>query len=127
MDVTGENDDGAPRDGAAAGGPRLRVVQGPVAGDEPPPPVRLWREWKGPTVADLLRDEFAARLPGVVRTACRHIERGDLRAAEQALPGEFARVLAGPRRVRGSRRLAVALVALAAVAAAAALAKWVGA
>jgi hypothetical protein len=98
-----------------------------VAGAEPPPPVHLWREFKGPTVADLLRDEFVARLPGRARAALRHVERGDWRAAERALPGEFAPVLPGPRRARGARRLVVALVAVAAVAAAIALAAWIGA
>lgn len=86
------------------------------------------REWKGPTVADLLRDEFAARLPGEVRSALRHLEAGDLAAAEARLPGEFAAILPGPasrRRRRSARALSVAfVVALVAVAAAFSRGGW---
>jgi hypothetical protein len=89
-----EREDG---DGADRGGtkPRLRAVDGPVHGSVPPPAVRLVREFKGLTVADLLRDELVERLPGQVRSALHHAERGDWRAAEQALPGEFAPLLVG--------------------------------
>lgn len=110
------------------GGAGLRPVRGAPGGAEPPPPVRLVREWKGPTVADLLRDEFAARLPGEVRSALRHLEAGDLAAAEARLPGEFAAILPGPasrRRRRSTRALLGGIVvALAAVAAAWARGGW---
>lgn len=78
-------------------------------------------------MADLLRDEYVARLPGQVRSALHHLERADLRAAEQALPGEFAPLLPGPAPSRTARRLAAAAVVIAAVLAAIALAAWMGA
>ena len=102
---------------------KLRAVDA-VAGDEPPPAVRLVREFKGLTVADLLRDELAARLPGQVRSALRHIERADFAAAERALPGEFAPVLRGPGHFRRERRLWFAFVGLAAVLTAMVIAAW---
>ncbi len=82
-----------------------------------PPTVRLVREFKGLTVADLLRDEIVERLPGQARHVLRQIERGDLAAAERALPGEFAPVLAGPAPKRARRWVLIAVVGLAAVAA----------
>jgi len=86
----------------------LRVVSGPMRppeGDLGPPAVRLRREFKGLTVADMYREEIVARLPGQARSALRHIERGELAAAERALPGHFATVLEGPggRRRRRAR------------------------
>lgn len=109
-------------DGAAGHGAGLRAVRGAAGPATPPPPVRLLREWKGPTVADLLRDEFAARLPGEVRSALLHIESGDLAAADAQLPGGFAPILPGPsaRRRPSRRRLVVVAAALALAAAAAA-------
>jgi hypothetical protein len=91
-------------------GPRLVRVAGPPGPRpaEPPPAVRLVREYKGLTVADLLRDEILDRLPGQARAALHHLQRGDLAAAERALPGEFAEVLRGPgagRRLALSRLL----------------------
>lgn len=115
--MTGEPDEPDPADGSGAtAGSRLRAVQGPLgAAPEPPPEVRLRREFKGLTVADLGRDEILARLPGQVRSALRHIERGELDAAERALPGHFAKVLAGPRPARPQRWLAAGIVTLLAV------------
>lgn len=86
------------------------------------PPVKLVREFKGPTVADLLRDEYVARLPGRVWSALRHIEDGDFAAADAALPGQFAPILAGPgERLRTRRRrLGWLLAAVGALAVAAA-------
>lgn len=125
--VTGDHDEPATPEDDRPGAGRLRAVRGPVVGHEPPPRIRLCREWKGPTVADLLRDEYVARLPGQVRSALHHLERADLRAAEQALPGEFAPLLPGPAPSRTARRLAAAAVVIAAVLAAFALAAWMGA
>ena len=122
--MTGDRESGADDPGSDGGTHRLRAVA-PVAGDEPPPAVRLVREFKGLTVADLLRDELAARLPGQVRSALRHIERADFAAAERALPGEFAPVLRGPGHVRRLRRLWFAVVGLAAVLTAMAIAAWI--
>lgn len=111
-------------DGATGASPsRLHAVSGPAAAADPAPAPRLWREWKGLTVADLLRTEIAERLPGQVRSALHHLQRGDLRAAEAALPGEFAKVLPGPGRRRAARARRLGALA-AAVAAAAALAAW---
>ena len=94
---------------------RLRRVDGPLDGSVARPSVRLVREWKGLTVADLLRDEILQRLPGQARAVQRHIERGDYAAAERELPGDVARLLPWPGRERARGRLLVALVALAAV------------
>lgn len=121
-----EEDDAAPPAAAGNGPPRLRAVQGPLAGHEPPPPIHLWREFKGLTVSDLMRDDLVARLPGQVRTALHHLERGDLRAADAALPGEFAPVLPGPGHRRPARWLALTIVGLLAVAAALGLIAWLG-
>ncbi len=120
------NDDDARRDGELAGRGRLRAVRGPLAAPEPPPAVRLVREWKGPTVDDLLRDEYVERLPGAVHSALRHLERGDLAAADRALPGRFPPILAGPGHARDRRR-AVLLLAIVAALAAIAFASWLGA
>ncbi len=85
---------------------------------EPAPTVRLRREFKGLTVAELHNGEIATYLPGQVRSALNHIERGELDAAERALPGQFANVLAGPgHRRRNHQRFRAALAGLAVVAA----------
>ncbi len=123
------NDRGDEQTGdATRRGAGLRAVVGAAGPVTPPPPVRLLREWKGPTVADLLRDEFAARLPGEVRSALQHIEAGDLAAADAELPGGFAPILPGPSaRRRPPRRRAfvvAAALALAALAAAAIRGGW---
>jgi hypothetical protein len=110
------DDDEAARSPAAGSGRRLCAVRGPLAAPEPPPPVRLVREWKGPTVADLLCDDVAERLPGRVQSAVAAIERGDLAAAERALPGEFPPVLVGPGHARAARRRIAHAVACAALA-----------
>jgi hypothetical protein len=105
----------------------LRVVSGPVMLVEEPeraPPVRLRREFKGLTVADLHRDEVASRLPGQVRSALNDIERGDFDAAERALPGEFVSVLAGPGYHRRYRWREFAIVAVLAVLTGSAIASW---
>ena len=115
--VTGEPDEpDQPHASGATTGPRMRAVQGPLGGGgEPPPEVRLRREFKGLTVADLGRDEILARLPGQVRSALRHIERGELDAAERALPGHFAKEVPGPLPARPRRRLAALIVSVLAV------------
>lgn len=115
--MIGDDDDPVGGTGAAGQGgslPHLRRVAGPLGPAEPPPAVRLCREWKGLTVADLLRDEIVERLPGHVRSAARHIERGDLAAADRMLD-QVAPVLQGPGHRRRERRGLVALVVLAAV------------
>lgn len=126
--MTGEKDEtettGAP-DGKEPS--HLRVVSGPVVRDgapEQPPAIRLRREFKGLTVADLHREEIARRLPGQARSALEHIESGDLDAAERALPGHFARVLQGPGHRRRHRYRTFAVVAVLAVLSGAALATW---
>jgi len=87
--------------------------------------VILRREFKGLTVADLLQHETAARLPGRARSALHHLLRGDLRAAESALPGEFTPVLQGPGHHRHARGpLVLWLTALAIGAAALAASQW---
>lgn len=106
----------------------LRALDGLRATGEPLPPVRLVREYKGPTLGDLTRQEFVARLPGQVRSALAHIDNGDLVAAERALPGRIATVHAGPGHRRRSRRglwIAAGIALLVAIAAL--LSEWLGA
>ncbi|MEO6594229.1 MAG: hypothetical protein ABIP94_05705 [Planctomycetota bacterium] len=133
--VTGDGDDGdgdaqhggtfgAPRDASAAG-QKLRRVEGPMGDPEPPTTLRLRREFKGLTVADLLRDEIVERLPGQVRSALRSVQAGDFAAAERALPGEFATVLPGPGHRRGERRRSVLLLMLVAALAAMLASAWI--
>jgi hypothetical protein len=100
------SDDGDPTEAADADAdrpgapPRLCRVDGPVDAAATRPAVRLRREFKGLTVADLARDEIVDRLPGRVRSALHRIECGDLAGADAALPGEFAPIVAGPGSVR---------------------------
>ena len=130
MTTEEEEQRGRPEGGAEEGAqapPRLRAVRGPLAteaGPEAPPPVRLRREFKGLTVADLLRDEVVESLPGQVRSALAHIERGDLAAAERALPGHFATVLEGPGHRRPRRVGWFVAVGVAAVVVGALLTRW---
>jgi hypothetical protein len=91
-------------DGMATSRPQLQRVAGPIDGTAPPLRVTLRREFKGLTVADLLHHEIAERLPGRARSALQHLQRGDLRSAEQALPGEWAPLLQGPGHARRARR-----------------------
>jgi len=118
--VTGEQDEPLQPDDAGAKAPsRLRVVHGPMPTTTDvgaPPPVRLRREFKGLTVADLHREDVARRLPGQVRSALAHLENGDVAAAEQALPGQFGRVLQGPGHRRRKRYGWLAVAGFAAVA-----------
>lgn len=110
--------DGQGRD-ASGSTPRLQVVEGPLGAREPAPTVRLHREFKGLTVADLLHGHTAERLPGQVRTALHHVQRGAFDLAEQALPGTFDNVLPGPghrARRRRVRRVVVAVLLLVAAA-----------
>lgn len=93
-------------------------------GGSAPPRVRLVREFKGLTVADLLRDEIVDRLPGQVRSVLHHVERGDFATAERMLPGDFAPVLPGPTPKRSAHRLWIALALVGAVVTAAALTYW---
>jgi len=120
-DSTAVTGDGDEQDAASAphanGGhrPPLRAVDGPLGPAEPPRATRLRREFKGLTVADLHCADLVERLPGRVRTALRHLQRGDLAAADRVLPGEFAPVLAGPwqqRRRRQQRALVIVLLVL---------------
>lgn len=95
-----------PADANGSARPGLRLVDGQATGVPPArPPVMLRREFKGLTVADMLRDEIVDKLPGQARSALRHIEHGDYAAAERALPGHFAPVYAGPWQQRSRRRL----------------------
>jgi len=142
MAVTGDdnNEDlegDPPRESGASEVPNrttLRRVDGPIDGSaEVPgsaPAVNLLREYKGLTVADLLRDEIVDRLPGQVRTAVHHLQQGDYAAAERALPGEFtvgesAPMLRGPgSERRTSHRLVFWLVTTAALVAGTLASYW---
>lgn len=94
--------------------PRLRRLPGGGAhGTDPTPPVRLHREFKGLTVADLVRIELVEQLPGTVHKAMRELQRGDVAAAEATLPGAFAPLLDGPGRARRRwRRIRLGLLLL---------------
>lgn len=91
---------------------------------EPVPEIRVRREFKGLTVADLHREEIASRLPGQVRSALHHLEDGNVPAAEQAMPGQFANVLAGPGHRRRHRWRVLLIVGIVAVATGSAIASW---
>jgi hypothetical protein len=117
-------DDG-PGDGRDGDSPPSQGVDTTVRPDlDPPPQVRLRREYKGPTVRDLVADRgLDEQLPGRVRSALEHLQRGDLAAAEAALPGHFGAVLEGPaRRQRRRRRQLVRWITVAVLASAAATA-----
>ncbi|MBL8754964.1 MAG: hypothetical protein JNK15_16790 [Planctomycetes bacterium] len=112
--MTGEHEDSATGGDGTAPPRRLQAVRGPMAAaPEPPPRVKLVREWKGLTVADLLRDEIVERLPGQVRSALQHIDRGDYMAADRALPGDSSPILAGPGHRSEQRWLWVFLIGVA--------------
>ena len=129
--VTGDGEEprsGAPGrgvgDGKGPSRPVLQRVGGPLGRPEPPPDVHLHREFKGLTVADLLRHEVVDRLPGQVRSALHHLQRGDLQAAERAMPGEFAPILPGPGHRRAERLAMVFWLSILAVVTAAVAAAW---
>jgi hypothetical protein len=126
--VTAEDDEReGQHDSLGKASSRLRVVSGPLLRGgvhEPVPAIRLRREFKGLTVADLHRDEIVRLLPGQVRSALNHIERGELDAAERALHGQFATVLAGPGYRRRYRFGAFGILAVLAVAIGGAIATW---
>lgn len=102
------HDDRRDRDRAMAWGGALRG-DGVATSAE----VQLRREFKGLTVRDLVADlGLDEQLPGRVQSALEHIRRGDYRAADEALPGAFGQVLAGPghRAARTRRRIAFWIV-----------------
>ena len=118
--------DGGPDDGdTPAGGKGLHRVVAPAAPEDAELPlIRLRREYKGLTVRDLLADQgLDSQLPGRVRSALAHLERGDLAAADRDLPGRFGSVLRHPGLwATRRRRLLVLAITLAALAAAGATA-----
>lgn len=135
--MTGDPDggNGGREQGDAGGapdrtGPRfsLRRVDGPIDGANAPAgqgfEVRLHREFKGLTVADLMRSEIAERLPGQVQRALRQIQNGAFAAADEALPGAFPPIFAGPGSARAGRRGPWLLVTALLVGAAAVAAAW---
>jgi hypothetical protein len=102
---------------ACAAGTRLRrlpPLSGIVVPDSAALRVRLVREYKGPTVKDLLSagERATALLPGCVRVAEKAILARDLEAAEGALDQAVARVLPGPGRRLRSAMTTTLVVAL---------------
>ena len=113
--VNGDQEDVTPAERPTTGRARsLCAVQGPMPTDDAcaPPPVRLRREFKGLTVADLQLEDVARRLPGQVWSALEHLERGDYAAAERALPGQLATIIEGPGHGRTSQSRRGLLLAL---------------
>ncbi|MEQ1631370.1 MAG: hypothetical protein ABL997_03290 [Planctomycetota bacterium] len=113
-----------PDDGQGGAGTRVPLPWGDPttkAAAERALEVRLRREWKGVTVRDLIADlGLDEQLPGRVQTALDHIRRGDLAAAERALPGHFGALLQGPgHRSHFGRRAWVWGIVVTALAAAA--------
>jgi hypothetical protein len=100
--------------------PLQALPGGGAVDDRPPPMIRLVREYKGPTVADLMRDDaLVAALPGRVRSVLQQLEHGDLAGADAAIDATRGRILSGPfapRRWR--RRWLLAMLGAAVVAAA---------
>lgn len=129
--VTGDGDDDDGEldfsEGSPTCPPKLRAVprtstgSGQAAGALP---VQLRREYKGLTVADLQRDEIVDRLPGQVRSALHHLQRGDYAAAERALPGEFRPLLRGPGGQKARTPLVLWLCVTAVLAATAVASRW---
>ena len=84
-------------------------------GQEAAPEVRLIREFKGPTVEDLLMDdgETIGRLPGQVCEVVDAIEVADYRRASDRLDASIGALLRGPGfRRRRELRLLTPLAAL---------------
>ncbi len=86
------------------------------SGDESAPQVRLIREFKGPTVEDLLMDdgEAVGRLPGQVWEVADAIDAGDYGPASDRLDDTIGALLCGPgfRRRRSDLRLLMPLTTL---------------
>lgn len=76
--------------------------------------VRLWREFKGVSVDELLQqEELLQRLPGRARSALAALRRGDVAGAEAELPGSFlgaARIVPGPGHHRERRAATLRLL-----------------
>lgn len=85
-------------------GHRLRTAElrilpgGGPGGSGGPPPVRLLREFKGPTVRRLSEASAQAidRLPGQLRSVARALRSGDLAAAEERLERALGSLVEGP-------------------------------
>lgn len=94
-------DERCPQCGREPGAAGLRLLPPPASADPDPEPVpgtRLIREFKGPTVEDLI-DGSARRseeLPGQVQRVLAALESGDLPGAEAALDESLGSVLHGP-------------------------------
>lgn len=115
-----ERDDDAEGGGSSGTGSQKAMPFGPAlsGGGQPSVDVRLRREFKGLTVEELVADlGIDEQLPGRVQSALESIRRGDLRGADEALPGRFGAVLPGPGHRRPSRSRRVAWIVLAALAA----------
>lgn len=115
-----ERDDEAEGGGTSGTGKRPALPFGPTlaGGGQPSVDVRLRREFKGLTVEELVADlGIDEQLPGRVQSALEAIRRGDLRGADEALPGRFGAVLPGPGHRSGSRSRRVLWIVVAALAA----------
>jgi hypothetical protein len=115
-----ERDDDDQGGGGSGTGKRVPMPFGPAlsGGGQPTVDVRLRREFKGLTVEELVADlGIDEQLPGRVQSALEAIRRGDLRAAEDALPGRFGAVLPGPGHRAGTHRRRAFWIVVAALAA----------
>ena len=78
---------------------RMRALPPDPGGEEPKPcpPTRLVREFKGPTIEDLIvEDEEVDLLPGRVQAVLRAIEQGDLARADRGLDRAVGSLIPGP-------------------------------
>ena len=91
--------------------------------------MRLVREWKGPTVRDVLaaHDSAVEPLPGRVHAVAERVRAGDHAGAERRLDEALASLLPGPgsrAAPRRARRVAWFALALALLLALAAVLGW---
>jgi hypothetical protein len=91
-------------------------------GDTGESPVKLVREFKGPSVRDLLHadPEELDLLPGRVRAMAMALEDEDLAEAERRIDRALGSILPGPTPTRGRRRRRPVWIAIVACVAAAA-------
>lgn len=91
-------DTDCPSCGRRTGGSELKVLPGLLAPDGVPIEVQLVREYKGPTVDQVLASSprVLDLLPGRVRSMQLSVDDGDLAGATHEMDGALGSLLAGP-------------------------------